>query len=125
MKKTVKDLKIGDKVWVYGTGCNGKTVEVYYVCSIRMSENTSYLRYGRWYDKKNKLYTCPPNPSDPGQSLVQAISSSNSTSTEFGMYSATVYLNIQDVLDRFEHDIESLKQNIQKFIKENKLKNEN
>jgi len=123
MKKTVKDLKIGDKVWVYGTGCNGKTVEVYYVCSISMSENTYYLGYGRWYDKENQLYVFPPNPSNP--SLVHTISSSDSTSTSFGMYTASVYLNIQDVLDRFEYDIESLKQNKQKFIKENELENEN
>lgn len=124
MKKSVKDLKIGDKVWVYGAGCN-EPVKVYYVCSIRMSGSTYYLGYGRWYDKENKLYTCPPNPSDPGQSLVRAISSSDSTSTSFGMYAASVYLNIQDVLDRFEYDIESLKQNKREFIKENNLENEN
>lgn len=125
MKKTVKDLKIGDKVWVYGTDCNGKTVEVYYVCYIRISGNTYYLEYGRWYDKENQLYVCPPNPNDLKQTLVHAIAyHPSSTSTSFGGYSASVYLNIQDVLDRFEHDIEFLEQNKQKFIKENKLENE-
>lgn len=120
MKKTVKDLKIGDKVWVYGSS----EVSEYYVCSISISRNTYYLGYGRWYDKESKSYICPPDPSNPKQTLVQAVAYSNDTSTSFGMYAASVYLNIQDVLERFKHDSESLEQRKQQFIKENKLENE-
>lgn len=122
MKKTVKDLRIGDKVWVYGSS---REVNVYYVCSINISGSNYYLGYGRWYDKKSESYICPLDPNDSKQTLIQAIANSNYTSTSFGMYAATVYLNTQDVLDRFEHDSKLLEQNKQKFIKENKLENEN
>ena len=123
MKKTVKDLKVGDKVWVYGSEVR-ENVNVYYVCSISISGNTYYLGYGRWYDKESRTYICPPDPSNPKQTLVQTVAYSNDTSTSFGMYAASVYLNIQDVLDRFKHDAESLEQRKQQFIKENKLENE-
>lgn len=116
MKKIVKDLKVGDKVWVYGSGVC-ESVDVYYVCSISISGDTYYLGYGRWYDKESRTYIYPSDPSNPKQTLVQAVAYSNDTSTSFGMYAATVYLNIQDVLDRFEHDAESLEQRKQQFIK--------
>ncbi len=124
MKKTVKDLKIGDKVWIYGNGVR-ENVDVYYVCSISISGDIYYLGYGRWYDKESQSYICPSDPSNPKQTLVQALAYSNETSTSFGMYAASVYLNIQDVLERFKHDAESLEQRKQQFIKENKLENEN
>ena len=112
MKKKLKDIKVGDTVWVYGSM---EEVEKYTVTYIEeFDPQRPYALYHIGYDyfgTKPKTY----------YDSVQASGNLEATSTSFGMYAATVYFNKEDVVERFNKDLERLERRKQKFIKDNDL----
>ena len=113
MKKKLKDIKVGDTVWLYGS----EGVEKYTVTYIdEFDPQCPYEFYRIGYDR---FGTKPKSYYDS----VQASGKLESTSTSFGGYAATVYFNKEDVLERFNKDVECLERRKQKFIEDNDLKN--
>jgi hypothetical protein len=113
MKKKLKDIKVGDTVWVYGS----EEVEKYTVTYIDefdfQSPHTLYNIGYDYFGTKPKSY----------YDSVQASGRLESTSTSFGRYAATVYFNKEDVVERFNKDLERLERRKQKFIEDNDLNN--
>jgi hypothetical protein len=112
MKKKLRDIKVGDTVWVYGSM---EEVEKYTVTYIEeFDPRRPYALYHIGYDR---FGTKPKSYYDS----VQASDNLEATSTSFGMYAATVYFNKEDVVERFNKDLERLERRKQKFIKDNDL----
>lgn len=112
MKKKLKDIKVGDTVWVYGSH---EEIEKYTVTYVdEFDSQRPYALYNIGYDcfgSKPKSY----------YDSVQASDNMEATSTTFGMYAATVYFNKEDVIERFDRDIAALERRKQRFIKDNEL----
>lgn len=112
MKKKLRDIKVGDTVWVYGSM---EEVEKYTVTYIdEFDPQCPYASYHIGYDR---FGTKPKSYYDS----IQSSDNLEATSTSFGMYAATVYFNKEDVVERFNKDLERLEQRKQKFIKDNDL----
>lgn len=112
MKKKLRDIKVGDTVWVYGSM---EEVEKYTVTYIEEFDlRRPYALYNIGYDR---FSTKPKSYYDS----VQASGNLEVTSTSFGMYAATVYFNKEDVIERFDRDIAALERRKQRFIKDNEL----
>ena len=105
--KKFKDIKLGDTVYVYSSTEPVKEATVTYIDEFDI--NNTYDLYHIGYDifdSKPKSY----------YDSVQSSCRLNDTSSTFGCYSATVYFNQEDVIDRFNKDIKILERYKQKFI---------
>ena len=112
MKKKLKDIKVGDTVWVYGSH---EEIEKYTVTYVdEFDPQRPYALYHIGYDR---FGTKPKSYYDS----VQASDNMETTSTTFGMYAATVYFNKEDVIERFDRDIAALERRKQRFIEDNEL----
>lgn len=113
--KKFKDIKIGDTVYVYGSSI--ESVEKFTVTYIEEFDinnpdiNNPYNFYCIGYGKfgsKPKSY----------KDSVQSSCNLNDTCSTFGRYAATVYFNSEDVIKRFNEDINTLERYKQDFINE-------
>lgn len=106
--KQLKDIKIGDKVWVYGDG--GKVDEFYVIYLNRRDNGSAELGYYRTPDY-------PKNCRPYEISIKASADYPTTTSTSFGLYAATVYFNQESVIERFDKDIRNLEIRKEQFIK--------
>ena len=112
MKKKLKDIKVGDTVWVYGSMEEVEKYTVTYIEEFDPQDPYGLYRIGYdYFGTKPKSY----------YDSIQASNDLEATSTSFGMYAATVYFNKEDVVERFNKDVERLERYKQKFIKDNDL----
>ena len=114
--KTFKDLKIGDTVYLYSNTESVRKFTVTYIDEFDINNSNKYgysyrIGYG-YFGSEPKSY----------KDSVQSSCSLNDTSSTFGCYAATVYFNQEDVIKRFNEDIETLERYKQKFIEEIKEK---
>lgn len=112
MKKKLRDMKVGDTVWVYGINENTEKYTVTYID--KFDSKSPYDLYHIGYDR---FGTKPKSYYDS----IQASNNLEATSTSFGMYAATVYFNKEDVVERFDRDIAAIERRKQSFIKDNNL----
>ena len=110
--KKFKDLKIGDTVYVYGKLEPVEKYTVTYIDEFNINKPYDSYRIGYGYfGSKPKSY----------YDSIQSGCFLNDTSSTFGCYSATVYFNQEDVINRFDRDIKTLERYKQEFI--NKIEN--
>ena len=111
--KKFKDLKIGDTVYVY---CGLEQPEKYTVTyidefDINKPYDYSYRIGYDYFGSKPKSY----------YDSIVADCRLNDTCSTFGCYTATVYFNQEDVIDRFDRDIKTLERYKQEFINSEEL----
>ena len=105
--KKFKDIKIGDTVYVYSRTEPVEEFTVTYIdeFDINNPHKFYHIGYGNFGSKPKSYYDS-----------VQSSCNLNDTSSTFGCYSATVYFNQEDVVERFNKDIETLERYKQEFI---------
>jgi len=111
--KRLKDIKVGDTVWVYDTSGGPEKFTVTYIEGFNPNHPLSYnyrIGYDRYGSKPKSYYES-----------VQASNTLESTTTSFGMYAAAVYFNKEDVIERINRDIKSLEKYKQKLIEDSEL----
>jgi len=106
--KTFKDIKVGDTVYVYGSGVEPvQKFTVTYIDKFDINDPRRLYSIGYSYlGSKPQLY----------QDSIQSNCRLDDTSSTFGCYSATVYFNREDVIERFNKDIKALERYKQNFI---------
>ena len=106
--KTFKDIKVGDTVYVYGSGVESvQRFTVTYLDKFDINDPHGLYSIGYGYfGSKPQLYW----------DSIQSNCRLNDTSSTFGCYSATVYFNREDVIKRFDKDIKALERHKQNFI---------
>jgi hypothetical protein len=100
--KKFKDIKIGDTVYVYSKTEPVQEFTVTYIEEFDLNNPNKFYHIG--YDNfgsKPKSY----------YDSVQSSCRLNDTSSTFGYYSATVYFNQEDVVERYKQEFIN-KQNI-------------
>lgn len=107
--KKFKDVKIGDTVYVYSKTEPVEKFTVTYIEEIDINNphDLYHIGYGR-FGSKSKSY----------HDSIQASCGLNYTGSTFGCYAATVFFNQEDVIKRFNEDIETLERYKQEFIKQ-------
>ena len=105
--KQLKDIRIGDKVWVYS---DGRVDEFYVIYLNRRDNGSAELGYYRTpdYPKNRRPYEI---------SMKASADFPTTTSTSFGLSAATVYFNQESVIERFDKDIKDLEIRKEQFIK--------
>ncbi len=110
--KKFKDIKVGDTVYVYSMLEPVQRFTVTYIDEFDVN-NPHSLCYRIGYDRFGSK---PKSYNDSIQSSCRL----NGTSSTFGCYAATVYFNQEDVIERFNKDIEILERHKQYFLQRNK-----
>lgn len=106
--KTFKDIKVGDTVYVYSSGLEPvQRFTVTYIDEFDINDPHRLYSIGYSYlGSKPQLY----------RDSIQSNCRLNDTKSTFGCYSATVYFNREDVIERFDKDIKALERYKQNFI---------